>query len=178
MRLIANATLVLSILLLTPHLFGAMGETPDQSIARYGKPEREAVKESGLLYFRKGDLCVIAHFFLGQCDVLSLFSATDDLGLPKSLEPEQIKSLLRSEGGDAGWEPLPGFTINEVWDSKDGKTFAIYDTMRHKLVLMTRDAYRREKEAKRNALRSLPKPLPPSRATTLMPESPSPTPTR
>lgn len=145
-------------MLFTPRMLASMGDTPAQSTARYGKPERETMRESGLLYFRKGDLCVISHFYQGRCDVLSLFSATDDLGLPKRLEPDQIKSLLLSEGGDIGWQPLPGFTINEVWDSKDGKIFAIYDTMRHKLVIMTREAYRREKEAKRDAVQSLAKP--------------------
>lgn len=132
----------------------AMGESVDGSIARYGKPERDALKQSGLLCFRKGDLCVIAHFQQGKCDVLSIFSSEDDLGLPRDLGQERIKSLLRSEGGDVGWQPLPGFTINGVWDSDDGKIFAIYDTMRHKLVIMTREAYHREKEAKKQTLRS------------------------
>ena len=74
------------------------------------------------------------------------------MGLPKDLGEERIKSLLHSEGGDLGWNPLPGFTINGVWDSENGKIFAIYDTMRHKLVIMTREAYRREKEAKKKAV--------------------------
>jgi len=71
------------------------------------------------------------------------------MGLPRDLGSERIKSLLKTEGGNSGWTPLPGFTINGVWDSADGKSFAIYDTMRHKLVIMTREAYHREKEAKK-----------------------------
>jgi hypothetical protein len=134
---------------LLPRLNAAMGDTTARSIARYGKPERDALKERGLLCFRKGDLCMIAHFQEGKCDVLSIFSSEDDQGLPMDLGGERIKSLLRSEGGDLGWTPLPGFTINGVWDSADGKVFAIYDTMRHKLVIMTRDAYRREKDGKK-----------------------------
>lgn len=129
----------------------ALGETTAQSITRYGKPERDALKQSGLLCFRKGDLCVIAHFQDGRNDVLSIFSAEDDMGLPKDLGETRIKSLLIQEGGDSGWQPLSGFTINGVWDSADGRSFAIYDTMRHKLVMMTREAYRREKQAKKEA---------------------------
>lgn len=135
-----------------PRLNAALGETTAQSIARYGKPERDALQQSGLLFFRKGDLCAIAHFQQGKCDVLSLFSTENDLGLPKDLGEERIKSLLKSEGGHSGWTPLPGFTINGVWDSADGKSFAIYDTMRHKLVIMTREAYHREKMEKKKAL--------------------------
>lgn len=132
-----------------PVVHAAIGESVAGSIVRYGKPERDSLKQSGLLCFRKGDLCVIAHYQRGKCDVLSIFSSEDDLGLPKDLGEERIKSLLRNEGGDVGWQPLPGFTINGVWDSADGKIFAIYDTMRHKLVIMTREAYHREKEAKK-----------------------------
>jgi hypothetical protein len=135
-----------------PRVNAALGESPAGSIARYGKPERDSLKQSGLLCFRKGDLCVIAHFHGGKCDVLSIFSSEDDMGLPKDLGGDRIKSLLRSEGGDAGWQPLPGFTINGIWDSADGRIFAIYDTMRHKLVIMTREAYRREKEARKAAV--------------------------
>ena len=144
--------LCLALMGVLPRLDAALGDTTAQSIARYGKPERDALKQSGLLCFRKGDLCVIAHFHEGKSDVLSLFSAEDDMGLPKDLGEERIKSLLHSEGGDLGWNPLPGFTINGVWDSENGKIFAIYDTMRHKLVIMTREAYRREKEAKKKAV--------------------------
>jgi hypothetical protein len=142
---------ILSLLTAVPGLNAALGETTTQSIARYGKPERDALKQSGLLYFRRGDLCVITHFQQGKCDVLSLFSSEDDLGLPKDLGEARIKSLLTSEAGNPGWTPLPGITINGVWDSADGKSFAIYDTMRHKLVIMTREAYHREKEAKKQA---------------------------
>ena len=142
---------ILSLMAALPRLHGALGESTAQSITRYGKPERDALKQSGLLCFRKGDLCVIAHFQQGKCDVLSLFSTEDDMGLPKDLGAERIKFLLNSEGGNSGWTPLAGFTINGVWDSADGKSFAIYDTMRHKLVIMTREAYHREKEAKKHA---------------------------
>lgn len=135
-----------------PRLEAAMGDTTSQSIVRYGKPERDALRQSGLLCFRKGNLCVIAHFHGGTCDVLSLFSAENDMGLPRDLGEDRIRQLLRSEGGNSTWEPLSGFTINAVWDSADGKNFAIYDTMRHKLVIMTRDAYHREKEEKKKAV--------------------------
>lgn len=142
---------ILSLMAALPRLHGALGESTAQSITRYGKPERDALKQSGLLCFRKGDLCVIAHFQQGKCDVLSLFSTEDDMGLPRDLGEDRIRALLRSEGGNSTWEPLCGFTINGVWDSADGKSFAIYDTMRHKLVIMTREAYHREKEAKKNS---------------------------
>jgi len=143
--------LVLSLGYSTGPLLAMMGDTPEQSVVRYGKPERDAMRQSGLLCFRKDGLCVIAHYHGGRCDVLSLFSSEEEFGFPKELGDDRIHGLLRHEGGDAGWEALPGFTINKVWDSADGRMFAIYDTMRHKLVIMSREAYRREKEAKKEA---------------------------
>lgn len=142
---------IMALMTALPGLHAALGESTTQFITRYGTPERDALKQSGLLCFRKGDLCVIAHFQEGKCDVLSIFSTEDDLGFPKDLGADRITTLLKSEGGNAGWTPLPGFTINGVWDSADGKSFAIYDTMRHKLVIMTREAYHREKLAKKQA---------------------------
>jgi len=138
---------LLCLAILQLRLMGAIGETPEQSVSRYGKPERDAMKESGLLCFHKGDLCAIAHFHGGMCDALSLFSDHESLGLPEDLGEERIRMLLHDEGGGVIWSPVGRFSINRVWNSSDGKSFAIYDTMRHKLVMMTREAYRREKSA-------------------------------
>ncbi len=122
-----------------------IGASQDQCIARYGKPERDALKESGLLYFRKDGICTIVHFYKGKCDVLSLFSDKTESGVPEDLSADRIKSLLESEGASPDWRPAGCYSINGVWNTADGKSFAIYDTMRHKLAIMTHEAYVREK---------------------------------
>jgi hypothetical protein len=123
-----------------------IGSTTDQCIARYGKPERDNISGSGLLYFRKDGICIIAHFYKGKCDVLSIFSADERMGVPDDLPAERIQSLLKSEGGSAEWILPPRYSLNGVWGTPDKSTFAIYDTMRHKLAIMTHDAYMREKK--------------------------------
>lgn len=133
-----------------------IGESVAETVHRYGNPERDSLKTSGLLYFRKDNLCYITHFDRGHCDVISIFSGHDVMGFPDQLGDEVLYRLLREDGGAGEWEMAPGFTINGVWNSKDGRSFAIYDTMRHKLVIMTRDAYLREKSAKEKALGSPP----------------------
>ena len=139
--------LPLALLIVTSSpLHSEIGSTRDECIARYGKPERDAIKESGLLFFRKDGLCTIAHFEKGRCDVLSIFSCNEVTGLP-----EELGSLLLREGGGTTWQPLARFSINQVWNSTDKKSFAIYDTMRHKLVIMTRAAYSREIRARHDA---------------------------
>ena len=143
--------LILIFSLIGSLLHAEIGASMDQCMARYGKPERDALKESGLLCFRRDGICTIAHFYKGKCDVLSIFSENEESGLPAELPPDRIQSLLRSEGGSPDWIPSPRFSINGVWRTPDGVTFAIYDTMRHKLAIMTHDAYRREKEEVRKA---------------------------
>lgn len=122
-----------------------IGATPVESAARYGRPEREAFHERGLLYFRKDGLCRIAHFHEGRCDVLSIFSGKTEMGLAEDLGDQRIDQLLAEEGGAREWS-LTRYAINGLWKSRDGNCIAIYDTMRHKLVIMTRDAYNRDQE--------------------------------
>lgn len=147
---IMNPRLIIALLFIIQPmalLRAEIGATPEQSIARYGKPEREALKETGRLYFRQNGLCTIAHFDQGQCDVLSIFSSNELMGIAEELDYGKRASLLKSEGGGAEWKPIGRVSINEVWNSSDKKSFAIYDTMRHKLIIMTRAAYAREKQA-------------------------------
>jgi len=108
------------------------------------------MKESGLLYFRKEPLCFIAHFYQGRCDVLSIFSSKEMMGVHEELGEDRLSSLLKIEGSQGGvldWIPVARISMNGVWNASDNSSFAIYDTMRHKLVIMTRGAYGREKEA-------------------------------
>ena len=151
-----------------------LGGTKEQCVGHYGKPARDALETNGLLYFEKEGMCTIAHFHKGKCDVLSIFLAKEEFGFPVALPPERIEALLVSEGGGKGWEPLPGTTINRVWDSPDKNSFAIYDTMRQKLVLMTREAYHREKVARKTALEEASREAGKAKATTSPLPSPSP----
>ena len=137
-------------------LLAQIGGTPEQCIERYGHPERDAMKESGLLYFRNDSRCVICHFDKNACDVMSLFSSHTLMGVPVELDQQEIKGLLQQEGGGSKWSPVARFTINGVWNSSDQKSFAIYDTMRHKLVIMTRAAYKREASALKEARTLIP----------------------
>lgn len=139
--------LILLLAFLCTSLRAEIGATQEQCIARYGKPERDALKVSGLLYFRKDGICTIVHFYKGKCDVLSIFSDKAESGVPEDLSADRIQSLMRSEGSSPDWSPAGCYSINGVWNTSDGKSFAIYDTMRHKLAIMTHEAYVREKKA-------------------------------
>ena len=129
-------------------LHARIGATIEECVARYGKPVRDSMQESGLLYFRDASLCHIVHFQNGRCDVLSVFSIKSDNGFALGLTDDQIIGILKDDGRGRDWDPVNRFTINRIWNSSDREIFAIYDTMRHKLVIMTRGAYKREKSNK------------------------------
>ena len=129
----------------SPVAVAQIDSTPQESIARYGSPVRNELPSKGLLYFQSQGLCTICHYFHGRCDMISMFSEKSEMGVPEGLSDDRIAQLLESEGNGAKskWE-MDRFTINLHWNSKDGKKFAIYDTMRHKLVIMTKAAFLRE----------------------------------
>ncbi len=123
-----------------------VGGNVQKCIERYGQPEKNTLAKNSLLFFAKNGICYIAHFHRGLCDTLCIFSEKTNQSLSEDLSDEQICALLISEGNAHSWIPIARFYINKGWNSSDMKSFAIYETMRHKLVIMTRDSYKREKQ--------------------------------
>lgn len=120
-----------------------LGASEDQMERLLGKP----VKKSGdIIHYLKGSYRVVAHMFRGECDQICIFSATESRGFPDALCDGDIEDILRVYGAGMTWVPVGRLSMNRVWNSGDGNSFAIYETMYKKLVLMTRAAYRREKK--------------------------------
>lgn len=108
----------------------------------------KSVKKSGdLIYYHKTPYFVVTHLFHGECDQICIFSQNESQGLPNALGDGEIQDILRVYGSGMTWVPAGRLSMNRLWNSDDGKCFAIYETIYNKLVLMTRAAYRREKSA-------------------------------
>ncbi len=136
--------LAVSLLLESPAK-AQLGASEAQMEGLLGKP----VKRAGdLLHYHKAPYRVVAHMFHGQCDQICIFSAAESGGFPNALSEGDIEVILRVYGDGMTWIPVGRLSMNRVWNSGDGKSFAIYETIYNKLVLMTRDAYRREKKGK------------------------------
>jgi hypothetical protein len=119
-----------------------LGASEEQLGILLGTP----VKKSGdLIYYHKSPRNLVAHMYRGACDQICIFSDKETQGFPVALTDEEIQSLLRDFGGGMDWLPVSRLSLNRVWNSRNGRSFAIYETMHNKLVMMTRDAYRREK---------------------------------
>jgi hypothetical protein len=102
-------------------------------------------KTEGLIYYHKPPRNLVVHMYHGACDQICIFSDKESQGFPVVLTDDEIQNLLRDFGGGMDWLPVSRVSLNRVWNSRDGRSFAIYETMHNKLVMMTRDAYRREK---------------------------------
>jgi len=123
-----------------------LGASEDQMQRMLGKP----CKKSGdLIHYLKPPYHAVVHMFHGECDQICIFSATESGGFPNALGDGDIDEILRVYGAGMTWVPVGRLSMNRVWNSGDGKSFAIYETMYNKLVLMTRASYRRENQKKK-----------------------------
>lgn len=121
--------------------YAQLGASDQQMVALLGNP----LKTSGeMVYYHKAPISITAHFFHHNCDQICVYSDQESLGLPDPFSESDLDKYLLELGGGRKWSPVGRASINRVWNSTDRRCFAIYDTMRNKLVIMTREAYSRE----------------------------------
>lgn len=132
--------------LFAPSRAGAQLGASEEGLSRLlGKP----VKKSGhLCYYHRAPNNFVAHLHKGVCDQICIFSDKEAQGFPVALTDDELGNLLRDFGGGNEWLEVGRLSLNRVWNSRNGTSFAIYETMHNKLVMMTRDAYRREKNGR------------------------------
>jgi hypothetical protein len=125
--------------------FAKLGASDQQMVRLLGNP----LKSSGeMVHYHKSPISITAHFFHHICDQICVYSDQESMGLPAPLAESDLDKYLMEFGGGRTWTPVGRSSINRVWNSADQRCFAIYDTMRNKLVIMTREAYSRERHAR------------------------------
>jgi len=146
-RLVLTTLVAVTCLLAANSATAQLGTSEDKLVSLLGNP----VKRSGdLIYYHKSPYNFVIHMYRGACDQICIFSDRETQGFPDALSDEGVQNLLRDFGGGIDWSPVGRLSMNRVWNSRDGRSFAIYETMHNKLVIMTRDAYRREKHGRSN----------------------------
>ena len=147
LRLVLTTLVAVTCLLAANSATAQLGASEDKLVSLLGNP----VKRSGdLIYYHKSPYNFVIHMYRGACDQICIFSDRETQGFPDALSDEGVQNLLRDFGGGIDWSPVGRLSMNRVWNSRDGRSFAIYETMHNKLVIMTRDAYRREKHGQSN----------------------------
>jgi hypothetical protein len=129
----------------TGTVYAQLGSSDQQMLRLLGNPS----KTSGeMVNYHKSPISITAHFFHHTCDQICVYSDHETQGLHAPLSESDLDKYLLEFGGGRKWSPVGRASINRVWNSTDQRCFAIYDTMRNKLVMMTREAYSRERNAK------------------------------
>lgn len=122
-----------------------LGASENQLTRLLGSP----VKSYGdLIYFHKPPRNYVIRMYEGACDQICVFSDCESRGFPEPLSDQGIEAILHELGGATDWSPVNRLSMNRIWSSQDRKCFAIYETIYNKLVLMTREAYRRDRSSK------------------------------
>ena len=119
--------------------------TPKIWEIHYGQPVKSTYDKNGLVFFHKAPLYYAAHFYQGGCDQVSVFSDTESMGVPIELTDQTILTILSEMVKDSTWEAVAAAPMNRLWNTKDGKYIAIYDTMRKKMAVVSYVSYKREK---------------------------------
>ena len=132
-------------LLASPPAHAQLGASDAQLKRLLGTP----IKTTGdMVYFHKPPKNYVIHMHQGACDQICVFSDSESGGFPEPLSEQDIEDVLHQFGGGSSWSSVNRLSMNRVWSSTDRKSFAIYETIYNKLVLMTREAYRRDRSAR------------------------------
>lgn len=137
--------------------FARLGETVDECRTRYGK-ESSVDEKLSMMEFRKAGFRLMITFDAGRAAYMFInHDPTNDF-IPTNPEitDAEIETLLKSNGGGSEWVERKDFDmISKTWDTKDGKRIAIYDTLKHNIMIVSVDygqkmAEKRKLEQKQN----------------------------
>lgn len=118
--------------------FARLGETPQQCIARYGKPATE--QKDGKLAFIKEGMAIICSFFEGKCDVIAFKNFDAEEIFPTQMKDDVIEALKKANGGGSAWKKIARVSIDRLWSTEDGEAFAQYGTVDATLLIFSKAA--------------------------------------
>lgn len=137
-----------ALILLTLPASARLGETKDQCIARYGKPD--AISDADATVFKKNEFFIIIRFFEGSADSINIrkFDSPASTRFGK-LSDIEIKTLLEANGGGKKWVELDALGMSRQWKTQDENLSAWYSVMKGDLTVATKENL--ERNAKRMA---------------------------
>ena len=128
---------LLFLLLLTLPARARLGETEDQSIARYGQPisvkDVDGENDYRTLEFRKNGYFIMAYFLNGKCALLGLNK--DD---KSEFSDNEIQALLDDNSEGHAWAKNDTNSTNREWDRDDG-ALAQYYIFKDSLFICTKN---------------------------------------
>ena len=133
-----------------------IGETMDQTVARYGPAIKEGAHGT---IFKKGDFDIQVHFYDGKTDYLTIIK---DASCPSyDFTPEELDSLINANfDGMKYSKHIEGNKF--LYLAAFGVIAAIYDPTEKSLTIMSDDYVKRSKDAKAERGETRPSPTPAS----------------
>lgn len=137
-----KTTIAIFFLALSLNCHARIGETLEESVARYGPVVKEGVNGT---IFKKGDFDIKVHFYNGKTDFLTIIK---DPSCPiQDFTPEELESLLIANFN--GMKYSNHIEPNKcLYMTAFGALAACYDTKDKSLVIMSDDYVNRSKQEK------------------------------
>lgn len=133
--------------LLWSNAFARIGDTPEQSVQRYGSPYKT---KAPFAYYKKAGLLITTELHEGKTEFL-LFRKVEENVLGKGVEisDNELEKLLSSSGGERIWKKLQVISVDREWGTEDGELYAVYKTFDNTLMILTKGYLDRATAAKK-----------------------------
>lgn len=114
-----------------------LGETANECTRRYGEPV-EVNHEKMTLRFHKAGLAVLAVFRDGLCVMIGYAKLERDaLDQPVEMSEVEREALRTANAGDSTWKRKTVISIDEHWETEDGKRLCLWQPLKRSLVFTT-----------------------------------------
>jgi len=124
-----------------------IGETPDQSDARYGTPTK--ITEAGRAYQKAGFQIGVMYFNGISDEILYKKSNQNSIGVSDEISANEIEILLQKNQINSPWKKRNIISMNQQWLTEDEKMFAEYNPIERTLFIATMDAMNRDNAEKK-----------------------------
>lgn len=132
--------LLLTLCLISLPALARLGDTIEESKARFGEPV-EVSKDGLTLTFKKDQYTITVIYFEGR-------SACESVSKGARLDDDEILSLLIANKGDGGWKEKEAIlTIDRTWNNEDAGRVAVYSAIERRLEFATLAHHQRLAEA-------------------------------
>jgi hypothetical protein len=113
-----------------------LGETLEECIKRYGEPTGRA-EEDTIVSFNKGEFAITILFVAGKAEWIVLMKPGSVFA--EKLTETEIKTLLEANGSGLKWTEakVSSIAFARVWATPKRERGAYYETLEHKLNIMT-----------------------------------------
>jgi hypothetical protein len=104
----------------------------------------------GVRVYEKAGLVIAVGYFNGISDEIDYRkSEVNAIDIPVELSDNEIEIILKKNSPDSPWKKRNIVSMNQEWETEDGRLIAHYETIKHLLNIITMDSIKRANDAKK-----------------------------